>query len=226
MAPRPDAEALLDAAIECTFPASDPVAVQDSFRHAVQHSRSRAGTQLAAPGDSNPEEDMERIEKSFDIDCPVHTVYNQWTQFQEFPRFMEGVKEARQIDDTHLHWTVSIAGKDKEFDTEIVEQVPDQRIAWRSTAGAPNAGTVRFEPLNKGRTRVQLTMEYEPQTFFEKAADSLGIVSGKVDDAAERFKKLLERRGAETGAWRGEVHEGRETGAGGATRGSRSIGRS
>ena len=168
---------------------------------------------------------MERIEKTFDVDCPVHTVYNQWTQFQEFPSFMEGVTETRQIDDTHLHWKVSIAGKEKEFDTEIVEQVPDQRIAWRSIGGAPNAGTVRFEPLNKARTRVQLTMEYEPQTFFEKAADSLGIVSRKVDDAADRFRKILERRGAETGAWRGEVHGGQETGAGGATRGSRSVGR-
>ena len=166
---------------------------------------------------------MERIEKTFDIDCPVHTVYNQWTQFEEFPRFMEGVKETRQVDDTHLHWRVSIAGKDKEFDTEIVEQVPDQRIAWCSTSGAPNAGSVRFEPLNKERTRVQLTMEYEPQTFFEKAADSLGIVSRKVEDAAERFRKLIEGRGAETGAWRGEIHGGRETGAGGATRGSRKI---
>jgi uncharacterized membrane protein len=221
-----DAEAVLDAAIECTFPASDPVAVQDSFRRAAQREGPRPGTPLAAGSGSNPEDDMERIEKTFDVDCPVHTVYNQWTQFQEFPQFMEGVKEARQMDDTHLHWKVSIAGKEKEFDTEIVEQVPDQRIAWRSIDGAPNAGTVRFEPLNKGRTRVQLTMEYEPQTFFEKAADSLGIVSRKVDDAADKFKKLLERRGSETGAWRGEVHGGGQTRAGGATRGSRTIGKS
>ena len=166
---------------------------------------------------------MERIEKTFEIDCPVHTVYNQWTQFEEFPRFMEGVKETRQIDDTHLHWKVSIAGKEKEFDTEILEQVPDRRIAWRSTGGAPNAGSVQFEPLNKERTRVQLTMEYEPQTFVEKAADSLGIVSRKVESAAEKFRKLVEKRGVETGAWRGEVHGGQETGAGGATRGSRKI---
>ena len=127
---------------------------------------------------------MERIEKTFDIDCPVHTVYNQWTQFEEFPRFMEGVKETRQLDDTHVHWKVSIAGKEKEFDTEIVEQVPDECIAWRSVSGAQNAGMVRFEPLNKERTRVELTMEYEPQTFAEKAADAVGI--GAEHDAADR----------------------------------------
>ena len=154
---------------------------------------------------------MERIHKTFEIDCPVQTVYNQWTQFEEFPRFMDGVKEVRQLDDTHLHWRASIAGKDKEWDAEITEQVPDQRIAWRSTSGAPNAGTVRFEPLNKGRTRVQLTMEYEPQGLVEKAGDAVGIVSHKVEDAVEKFKELVEKRGAETGAWRGEVHGGETT---------------
>jgi len=145
---------------------------------------------------------MERIEKTFEINSPVRTVYNQWTQFEEFPRFMEGVKEVRQLDDTHLHWRASIAGKDKEWDAEITEQVPDQRIAWRSTSGAPNAGTVRFEPLNKGRTRVMLV---------EKVGDAVGMVSHKVEDAVEKFKELVEKRGAETGAWRGEVHGGEKT---------------
>lgn len=162
---------------------------------------------------------MEQIEKTFDVDCPVHTVYNQWTQFEEFPRFMDGVKEVRQTDDTHLHWRASIAGKEKEWDAQIVEQVPDQRIAWRSTTGAPNSGTVRFEPLNKERTRVELRMEYEPQGVVEKAGDTLGMVSGKVDKAVEKFKSMLQERGAETGAWRGEVHGGQPTGAGGTTRG-------
>jgi uncharacterized membrane protein len=157
------------------------------------------------------EEPMERIEKTFDIDCPVQTVYNQWTQFEDFPRFMEGVKEVRQIDDTHVHWRASIAGKDKEWDAEITEQVPDQRIAWRSTSGTPNAGTVRFEPLNRGRTRVMLTMEYEPQGLIEKTGDAFGIVSHKVENAVDKFRKLVERRGAETGAWRGEVHGGQKT---------------
>lgn len=154
---------------------------------------------------------MERIEKTFDIDCPVRTVYNQWTQFEEFPRFMDGVKEVQQLDDTHLHWRASIAGKEKEWDAEITEQVPDQRIAWRSTSGAPNAGSVRFEPLNPDRTRVMLTMEYEPQGMVEKAGDAVGIVSHKVENAVEKFKQIVEKRGVESGAWRGEVRGGQKT---------------
>ena len=106
---------------------------------------------------------MERIEKSIEVNAPVRAVYNQWTQFEEFPRFMAGVKEVRQLDDTHLHWHAEIWGKDKEWDAEITEQVPDRVIAWRSTSGAPNAGTVRFEPVAPDRTRVRLTMEYQPE---------------------------------------------------------------
>jgi uncharacterized membrane protein len=155
---------------------------------------------------------MERVTKSFEINAPVQKVYNQWTQFEDFPRFMDGVKEVRQLDDTHLHWRASIAGKDKEWDAEIVEQVPDQRIAWRSTSGAPNAGSVRFEPLNKDRSRVHLTMEYEPQGFIENVGDAVGIVDRKVEKAVENFKRLIEQRGQETGAWRGEVHGGQKTG--------------
>jgi uncharacterized membrane protein len=154
---------------------------------------------------------MERIEKTFEINCPVHTVYNQWTQFEEFPRFMDGVKEVRQLDDTHLHWRASIGGKDKEWDAEIVEQVPDQRIAWRSTSGAANAGSVRFEQLGQDRTRLQLTMEYQPETAVEKAGDAVGLVSAKVEKAVEKFKDLVENRGAESGAWRGEVRGGQRT---------------
>jgi uncharacterized membrane protein len=154
---------------------------------------------------------MERIEKTFDVDCPIDTVYNQWTQFEAFPEFMEGIDEVRQIDDTHLHWKAKIAGKEKEWDAEIVEQVPDKVIAWRSTTGAPNAGTVRFEPLNRDRTRIKLTMDYEPKGFIENVGDAVGVVSHKVEDAVERFKELLEKRRGETGAWRGEVHAGRKT---------------
>jgi uncharacterized membrane protein len=157
---------------------------------------------------------MERIEKTFEIDVPVRTVYNQWTQFEDFPRFMDGVKEVRQLDDTHLHWRASIAGKEKEWDAEITEQVPDQRIAWRSTSGALNAGTVRFEPLNKGRTRVMLSMEYEPEGVVEKAGDAVGVFSHKVESAVEKFKHLVEKRGVESGAWRGEVHGGTTTAPG------------
>ena len=155
---------------------------------------------------------MERVTKTFEIDAPVRAVYNQWTQVEEFPRFMDGVKEVRQLDDTHLHWKASIAGKEKEWDAEIVEQVPDQRIAWRSTSGAPNAGTVRFEPLNKDRSRVHLTMEYEPRGFIENVGDAVGILDRKVEKAVADFKRLIEQRGQETGAWRGEVHGGQKTG--------------
>ena len=153
---------------------------------------------------------MERITKSFDIDAPVRTVYNQWTQFDEFPRFMEGVKEVRQLDDTHLHWRAQIGGKEKEWDAEIVEQVPDQRIAWRSTSGAPNAGSVRFAPLNPGRTRVDLTMEYEPKGMIENVGDAVGVVDRKIGSAVDKFKQLLEQRQQETGAWRGEVRGGQK----------------
>ena len=149
---------------------------------------------------------MERIEKSIDVDCPLHTVYNQWTQFEEFPRFMAGVKEVKQLDDTHVHWHAEIWGKDKEWDAEITEQVPDQCIAWRSTSGdAPNAGMVRFEPISADKTRVRLTMEYEPQGAVENVGDALGVLSARVESTVKDFKKFIESRGAETGGWRGEV---------------------
>jgi uncharacterized membrane protein len=149
---------------------------------------------------------MERIEKSIEVNQPVRTVYNQWTQFEEFPRFMAGVKEVKQLDDTHVHWHAEIWGKDKEWDAEITEQVPDQCIAWRSTSGdAPNAGIVRFEPVSAGKTRVRLTMEYEPQGAVENVGDALGVLSSRVESTVKDFKKFIESRGAETGGWRGEV---------------------
>jgi uncharacterized membrane protein len=154
---------------------------------------------------------MERIEKAIEVRAPVSTVYNQWTQFEEFPRFMAGVKEVRQIDDSHVHWHAEIWGKDKEWDAEITEQVPDQRISWRSISGdAPNRGSVIFEPLGAERTRVRLIMEYEPQGVVEKTGDALGILSQRVQTTVEQFKKYIESRGAETGAWRGEVHAGQK----------------
>ena len=155
---------------------------------------------------------MERIEKSVEVKAPVHAVYNQWTQFEEFPRFMAGVKEVKQLDDTHVHWHAEIWGKDKEWDAEITEQVPDQRIAWRSISGdAPNGGSVRFEPLGADRTRVNLTMEYEPQGLIENVGDKLGVMSARVQNTVEDFKKFIESRGRETGGWRGEVHGGQRT---------------
>ena len=145
---------------------------------------------------------MERIEKIVDVDCPVHTVYNQWTQFEDFPRFMDGVKEVRQLDDTHVHWRASVGGKEKEWDAEITEQVPDEKIGWKSISGdAPNAGTVRFEPLAANRTRVRLLMAYEPQGAVEHMGDALGVLSASVQSSVNNFKKYIESRGAETGAW-------------------------
>jgi uncharacterized membrane protein len=149
---------------------------------------------------------MERIEKTIEVHQPVRTVYNQWTQFEEFPRFMAGVKEVKQLDETHVHWHAEIWGKDKEWDAEITEQVPDQCISWRSTSGdAPNAGSVRFEPMSSDRTRVRLTMEYEPQGAVENVGDALGVLSKRVQTTVEDFKKFIESRGVETGGWRGEV---------------------
>src|ERR1043165_10065890 len=106
---------------------------------------------------------MERVEKIVDVDRPLSTVYNQWTQFEDFPFFMVGVKEVRQLDDTHLHWRAEIWGKEKEWDAEITEQEPDTRISWKSVGGAENAGTVRFESACPQRTRVRLVMAYEPE---------------------------------------------------------------
>jgi uncharacterized membrane protein len=123
---------------------------------------------------------------------------------------MSGVKEVRQIDDTHVHWRAEIWGKEKEWDAEITEQEPDKRISWKSTSGAPNAGTVRFEPLGNERTRIRLAMAYEPEDAIENVGDALGIFSGRVEDSVEGFKKFIESRGQETGQWRGEVDDSRK----------------
>jgi uncharacterized membrane protein len=150
---------------------------------------------------------MEHVEKMVEVDRPVSTVYNQWTQFEEFPSFMDGVKEVRQLDDTHLHWRAEIWGKEKEWDAEITEQEPDTRISWKSTSGAPNAGTVRFEPLGEDRTLVRLAMAYEPEDGMEKAGDALGLFTSRVEHSVKEFKRFIESRDQETGAWRGEVED-------------------
>ncbi len=155
---------------------------------------------------------MEKLEKSFEVSAPVRAAYNQWTQFELFPRIMRGVEEVVQLDDTHLHWRVSVAGHHTEWDAEILEQIPDRLIAWRSISGVPHAGEVRFEPLANDRTRVRLAMQYEPQTAIEKAGIAIGILSRKFDRVVREFKQYLEERGRETGGWRGEVHQGRAVG--------------
>jgi uncharacterized membrane protein len=151
---------------------------------------------------------MERIEKTFEIDVPVRVAYNQWTQFEEFPRFMEDVHQVKQLDNVHLHWRASVGGKEKEWNAKITEQVPDQVIAWRSISGAPNAGEVRFQSLGPDRTRLTLVMEYEPESTVEKIGDVLGFLSRKVDKTVEDFKAFIEERRRETGGWRGEIHGG------------------
>lgn len=149
---------------------------------------------------------MTTTETDIVVDRPVRVVYDQWTQFEEFPRFMRDVERVEQLDDTLLHWTVSIAGQHREWDAEILEQVPDRAIAWASTAGARNAGRVSFEPLDDGRTRVRLELDFEPDGVIEKVGDTLGVVGRRAEDDLERFKEFIEDRAAPTGAWRGEVH--------------------
>lgn len=151
---------------------------------------------------------MATVEKSIEVDVPVRTAYNQWTQFEEFPRFMEGVEEVRQLDDRRLHWRAEIAGKHEEWDAIITEQEPDRRIAWTSTTGARNAGLVSFFPISQNRTRVNLQLDYEPEGFMENVGSALGVVSGRVKGDLERFKDFIERRGTETGGWRGEIESG------------------
>jgi uncharacterized membrane protein len=152
---------------------------------------------------------MSNIEQSIDVDVDVRTAYDQWTQFEDFPKFMEGVEEIRQVDDTHTHWRTKVAGREKEFDAVITEQTPDQRIAWASEDGPEHAGVVTFHRLDDAKTRVMLQMDYEPDGAVEKIGDALGLVKRRVTGDLERFKALVEKRGSggETGAWRGEVEQ-------------------
>jgi uncharacterized membrane protein len=151
---------------------------------------------------------MERVEKVVDVNCPLRAVYNQWTRFEEFPRFMAGIKEVRQLDESHVHWHAVIWGRDVEWDAEIIEQERDSRISWKSVSGAHNAGTVRFEPLGAESTRVRLTMAYEPEGLVDEAGNSFGVFSRRVEATVREFKKFIEGRAMETGGWRVEVEHG------------------
>jgi uncharacterized protein (TIGR02271 family) len=142
---------------------------------------------------------------SIEVDAPVRAVYNQWTQFEEFPRFMEGVEEVRQEGAKRLFWRAKIGGKVKEWEAEITEQVPDKKITWQSVDGSPNSGTIIFEELDSDRTRVTATIEYEPEGILEKTGDVLGIPSGRVEGDLERFRVFIEERGRESGGWRGQI---------------------
>ncbi len=148
---------------------------------------------------------MAQVTKSIDVNVPVQAAYNQWTQFEEFPRFMEGVEEVRQLDDTRLQWRASIGGKTEEWTAEITEQHPDHRVAWKSTSGAHNAGVVTFHQLDGNSSRVTVQLDYEPEGAVEKAGDLLGVVDRRVEGDLERFKEFIESRGSATGAWRGDV---------------------
>ena len=148
---------------------------------------------------------MGRVEKTIEIERPLRLVYDQWTQFEEFPRFMEGVEEVHQLDDRTLHWRARIGGRTEEWTAEIVNQIPDQSIAWRHTAGAVNAGVVTFTPVDAERCRVSLALEYDPRGFIERAGDILGVVARRVEGDLERFKRFVEERRVETGAWRGQI---------------------
>lgn len=150
---------------------------------------------------------MSSVTKTIEVNVPVNVAYNQWTQFEEFPEFMDGVEEVRQIDDQHLHWRAEVGGKEEEWDAEITDQIPDQRIAWRSTAGTPNAGIVTFQSSAPNSTQVMLQMDYEPQSLSEKVGDALGFMDRRVQDDLDHFKEFIERRGQATGGWRGTIEE-------------------
>jgi uncharacterized membrane protein len=145
------------------------------------------------------------IEKQIEVDVPVNTAYNQWTQFEEFPKFMEGVLEVQQLAPDRLFWRAEVGGVEKEWYARIVMQMPDEVISWYSEIGALTGGEVRFRDLGGERTEVTLSMTYEPEDFMESVGDKLGFLSRKVEGDLQRFKEFIENRGIETGAWRGKI---------------------
>jgi uncharacterized membrane protein len=150
---------------------------------------------------------MSEIVETVEVGVPVRTAYDQWTQFEEFPRFMEGVEEVKQIDDTTLDWTAEVAGRTKQWRAKITEQTPDQRIAWTAVDGAHNAGVVTFHRIADDLTRITLQLDVEPEGPVESAGDALGFVQRRAKGDMERFKEFIEGRGAPTGSWRGEVDQ-------------------
>lgn len=149
---------------------------------------------------------MSTFQESIDVEVPVRMAYNQWTQFEDFPKFMEGVEQVQQLSDDTIRWVAEIGGKKEEWTARITEQEPDSRVAWESQEGARNAGQVSFQPLGSDSSRITLQMEFEPEGAIEKAGDATGIVEKRVQGDLKRFKEFIESRGAETGAWRGEIH--------------------
>src|SRR4051794_19137299 len=149
---------------------------------------------------------MSTVTESVDVHVPIHTAYNQWTQFESFPHFMSGVETISQLDDKRTHWVTKVAGVQREFDAEITEQHPDERIAWKSTGGdTKHAGVVTFHRLGDQDTRVTIQLEWDPEGLTEKVGSAVGVDDRQVKADAKRFKQFIEERGSETGAWRGEV---------------------
>lgn len=151
---------------------------------------------------------MSSVEESVEVGVPVRVAYDQWTQFEDFPRFMEGVESIRQIDDTMTHWVTEVGGRRREFDARITEQRPDERVAWTSTEGARHAGVVTFHRIADDRSKVMLQLDYEPEGVVENVGDFLGLVRRRARGDLERFKDMVESQGRQTGAWRGEVPRG------------------
>ena len=154
---------------------------------------------------------MASVQESIVVDIPIDIAYNQWTQFEEFPKFMEGVTSVRQLNDTHLEWTAEIAGEEHTWEAEISEQLPDRAIAWRARDGKYNSGRVTFEPLSGGKTRIDVEMTWDADGWKESLGSALGFDERRVRGDLERFKEFIESRGIETGAWRGEVQQGTVT---------------
>jgi uncharacterized membrane protein len=150
---------------------------------------------------------MPTIEQSIEVNVPVSTAYNQWTQFEEFPRFMEGVESITQLDDTSLRWVAEIAGQKHEWKAEITEQIPDERVAWKAVDGKTNAGVVTFHRIGDNTSKVMVQMDWQPEGAVEKAGAAIGADDARVKGDLKRFKELIEARGTETGAWRGEVDQ-------------------
>ena len=148
---------------------------------------------------------MATINESIEVNVPVRTAYNQWTQFEDFPRIMNGVREVRQLDDRHLHWSAQVWGKDLEWDSEITRQIPDKLIEWRSISGPDNGGFVEFRPVAGNKTEISLHIDYEPRGVTENVGAALGVAKSRVHNDLEKLKDFLEERGVETGAWRGSI---------------------
>ncbi|UGT64014.1 SRPBCC family protein [Nocardia asteroides] len=148
---------------------------------------------------------MSTMTAAVDVEVPIRTAYNQWTQFESFPHFMEGVEEIRQLDDKHTHWRIKVGPVTKEFDATITEQHPDERVAWKSDSGPEHAGVITFHRLDDTHTRVTAQIDVDPDGFLEQVADKTGVLKHRVNGDLDRFKTFIEKQGHETGAWRGDV---------------------